>query len=111
LRRNLAGRERILSWPPLPKGVIAFGLFAERLLGHGQWREISLFWAVLLMAGYIIAGLWIGRFFIACGSVVILLSLAAYLWGGAWFNLWTAGLGGGSLVLGGLWLRQRGAPG
>lgn len=91
--------------------VLAFGLFTEWLLGNGRWREISLFWPVLAMTGYIITGLWLGRFYVLCGSVVILLSLAGYLWSGPWFSLWMAVLGGGSLILGGLWLRRVGIGG
>ncbi len=111
----LRSRARPRSWDWRIVGafivVMAFGLFAQWLLGHGQYREVCVFWAVLVMAGYIVAGLWIGRFFILCGSLVILLSLAGYVWSGPWFNLWMAGVGGGSLVLGGFWLRHRGAPG
>ncbi|HXY98347.1 MAG TPA: hypothetical protein VEI03_00010 [Stellaceae bacterium] len=91
--------------------LVAFGAFTQWLLGDAHWREISLFWATLGMGGYIVAGLWIGRFYILCGSVVIALSLAGYFWSGPWFPLWMAALGGGSLILGGLWLRRVGARG
>ncbi len=91
--------------------VLAFGLFTEWLLGNGRWREISLFWPVLAMTGYIITGLWLGRFYVLCGSVVILLSLAGYFSSGPWFSLWMAILGGGSLILGGLWQRRVGIRG
>lgn len=88
--------------------VSAFGLFTEWLLGNSQWREIGLFWPVLAMAGYMVAGLWLGRFYLLCGASVILLSLMGYFWSGQWFPLWMAVIGGGSLILGGLWLRRVG---
>lgn len=106
-------RTRRALWDPRASWtfilVVAFGAFTQWLLGAAQWREISLFWATLAMGGYIVAGLWIGRFYVLCGSVVILLSLAGYFWSGPWFCLWMAALGGGSLILGGLWLRRAGA--
>ena len=89
--------------------TVAFGLLWQWLLGNTQWREISVFWATLIMFTYILAGLWVGRFFIICGVVVTVLTLAAYFWSGAWFELWMAVVFGGSLVLGGLWLRRVGA--
>jgi len=89
--------------------MIGFGFFWQWLLGGSQWRELPVFWSTLFMFGYIVAGLWMGRFFIVCGIVVTGLVLAGYLWTGPWFLLWMAGVGGGSLILGGLWLRRLGA--
>jgi hypothetical protein len=91
--------------------MVVFGTFTQWLLGGTQWREISVFWVVLVMASWIIAGFWIGRFFIGCGAAVVLFALADYAWGGAWFNLWMGAIGGGALVAGGFWLRRVGAVG
>jgi hypothetical protein len=91
--------------------LMGFGIFWASLLGNAQWREISVFWSTLFMFGYILAGLWLGRFFIVCGVAVTLLTLAGYFWSGPWFPLWMAVVGGGSLMLGGLWLRRVGARG
>ena len=89
--------------------TVGFGLFWQWLLGNGQWREISVFWATLIMFAYILAGLWVGRFFIVCGAVVSALTMVGYFWSGRWFELWMAAVFGGSLILGGLWLRRVGA--
>jgi hypothetical protein len=89
--------------------LMAFGFFWEWLLGGRQWREITVFWSTLFMFGYILAGLWLGRFFIFCGAAVTLLVLAGYFWSGPWFELWIAASAGGGLILGGLWLRRLGA--
>ena len=91
--------------------MMVFGMFTQWLLGAAQWREISVFWAVLVMTSWIVAGMWIGRFFIWSGGLVVLVALADYAWGGAWFNLWLGAVGGGAMVLGGLWLRRVGAGG
>jgi|SRR5579872_3746084 len=89
--------------------LMGFGFLWQFLLGGQQWREISVFWPTLFMCGYILAGLWIGRFFILCGVVVTALIMAGYLWLGPLLPLWLGFVGGGSLILGGLWLRRRAA--
>ena len=109
--RRAQARRRVRDWRLGAAFIITigFGLLWQCLLGGEQWREISVFWATLFMFTYILAGLWIGRFFIVCGVAVTALTLAGYFWAGPWFELWMAVVGGGSLVLGGLWLRRVGA--
>jgi hypothetical protein len=90
--------------------MMGFGYLWEWLLVRPHWRELPVLWSTLFMMGYIIAGLWLGRFFIICGVVVTALVLAGYVWTGPWFLLWMAAVSGGSLILGGLMLRRLGAP-
>lgn len=90
--------------------MMGFGYLWEWLFVRPQWRELPVLWSTLFMMGYIIAGLWLGRFFIICGVVVTALVLAGYFCTGPWFLLWMAAVGGGSLILGGLMLRRLGAP-
>jgi hypothetical protein len=109
--RRARQRRRDWNWR-FAAGItvtVAFGLLWQWLLGDGQWREVSAFWATLIMFTYILAGLWVGRFFVVCGIVVTALTLVGYFWSGAWFELWMAAVFGGSLVAGGLWLRRVGA--
>jgi len=40
------------------------------------------------------------------GVAVFVLTLAGYLWLQPWFGVWMAAVGGGSLLLGGWWLRS-----
>jgi hypothetical protein len=74
-------------------------------------RQLEAFWPNVFMLGFVIAGLWLGRFFVLCGALVTALSLVGYVWAGDWFPLWMAATGGGGLIAGGLWLRRVGAPG
>jgi hypothetical protein len=90
--------------------LLGFGYFWQWLVMLSHLRELPVFWSTLFMTGYILAGLWMGRFFIVCGLVVIALVLVGYFWTGPWFLLWMSAVGGGSLIAGGLWLRRVGAP-
>jgi hypothetical protein len=69
-------------------------------------RQIAAFWPLLFMLGYVIGGIWLGRFFIYCGLGVSALTLAGYFWAGPWFLPWMAVVNGGGLIAGGLWLRR-----
>jgi hypothetical protein len=60
------------------------------------------------MMGFVLAGIWVGRFFMLCGLVVTALILAGYLWAGPYYNLFLACAVGGGMVLCGLWVRRIG---
>jgi hypothetical protein len=74
-------------------------------------RQLAAFWPNLFMLGFVIAGLWLGPFFILLGLSVSALTVLGYFWSGAWFQLWMAAAGGGGLIVGGLWLRRLGGSG
>jgi hypothetical protein len=85
---------------------IAFGIFASVWLGHFTPRQLGTFWPVYFMMVYTIAGLWVGRAFVAIGIGIIALTLIGYFLVGGWFDLWMAFVDGGGLILGGLWMRR-----
>ena len=85
---------------------IAFGIFTSVWLGHFTPRQMGTFWPIYFMLVYTIAGLWVGRAFVAIGLSIIALTLAGYFLIGAAFDLWMAFVSGGGLVLGGLWMRR-----
>ncbi|HET7214347.1 MAG TPA: hypothetical protein VFL79_12205 [Terriglobia bacterium] len=56
---------------------------------------------------YAIAGIWKqGLRFVLLGLAVGVLTVAGYFWLAQFFLLWMAAVGGGALILGGLWLRR-----
>jgi hypothetical protein len=79
------------------------------ILGPFKGRQLDAFWPLLFTLGYVLAGIWVGRFFIFCGLVIALLTVTGFWWAGPWFQLWMAVVNGGALILGGLWLRRQGA--
>jgi hypothetical protein len=84
---------------------VAFGLFCC-WLGHFTPRQLGTFWPIYFMLVYTIAGLWIGRAFVAIGLGIIALTLVGYFLIGDAFDLWMAVVNGGGLILGGLWMRR-----
>lgn len=91
-----------------PAALLAFGLLTTWILGPLDGRRLDAFWPLVFMLGYVLAGLWIGRFFILCGIGVGALTVAGYWLSGPWFALWMAAVNGGALILGGLWMRRAG---
>ena len=83
----------------------AFGMFVCRL-GHFGPRELGTFWPIYFMLMYTIAGLWVGKAFVAIGLSITALTLIGYFFVGPWFEPWMAVVNGGGLMLGGLWMRR-----
>lgn len=90
--------------------LLAYGGIWSMLIGAFNQRQMDAFWPTLVMCGYILAGIWLGRFFIVLGAILTALVVVGYFGLGAWFELWMMLVGGGGLVVGGLWLRRLGAP-
>lgn len=90
--------------------LILFGFLFLWLLPPSSPRQVTAFFPLLFMMGYVIAGLWLGRFFIVCGLLVSILTVTGYLYGGSWLPLWMAFANGGALIAGGLYLRKVGLP-
>jgi hypothetical protein len=85
--------------------VLAFGAIVTIELSPLTARQQQVFWPTLVMFSYVLAGFWVGRFFLYLGLVVIALVLIGYYLSGAWFTLWLAFVFGGGLIAGALWLR------
>lgn len=83
-----------------------FGAFWSATIGHFDGRQTMTFWPTLVMFGYCLAGLWLGRIFIALGLSVAILIAAGYLWIGPAYPLYLAFVDGGGLILCGLWMRR-----
>lgn len=86
--------------------LIGYGILLMLLLWPLAPRQIGAFWPMLIMLGHVLAGLWLGRFFVLLGLAITALILVGYFWSGAWFPLWMAAVVGGGLFASGWWLRR-----
>ena len=110
-RGDLTGRQMTLGWRLVLAqfALIGFGVSVVTTLGPFTGRQLDAFWPLVFMLGYVLAGIWVGRFFVLSGVVIAVLTIAGFWWSGPWFPLWMAVVNGGGLLLGGFWLRSQGA--
>jgi len=102
-----ARRDWRIVWAAV--ALIAFGSVWSYLLGPVvPPRLIYAFQPSLVMLGMVLAGLWLGRFFLVLGLVGAALIAAAELAPQPWLALWMASVQSATLVIGGLWLRRIG---
>ncbi len=85
---------------------LVFGNLWIALIGGMDHRQLEIFMPMLIMMGFIVAGYWMGRFFVYCGVLVTLAIVAGFFWAGEWLPLWMAILHGGSMITAGLYLRR-----
>lgn len=113
-RRNRPGltkTQKALGWRLVCAqfALMGYGLTVVTTLGPFTGRQLDAFWPLLFMLGYVLAGIWVGLFFVLSGISIAALTVIGYIFSGPWFPLWMAIINGGGLLFGGLWLRHRGA--
>jgi hypothetical protein len=69
-------------------------------------RQVAAFVPLVVAAAYAVLGMSLGRRFVFIGLALGLLTLIGFFALSSIFMLWMAAVGGGALVLGGLWLRR-----
>ena len=103
-QRGSSGSPFIAEWRPLATWltVIAFIVALGFVLRPWNWRQgHSVFGFIYLVTGY-----WIGRRLVILGVALVALTLVGYYAVHAWYPLFMGVVGGGALMLGGLWLRS-----
>jgi hypothetical protein len=86
----------------------AIGLFitaAYAIFGHTGVRQQAAFVPLIVALIYSVLGIWKGPRFLVMGMLIAALTLGGFFFLKEHFLLWMAMVGGGALVLGGLWLR------
>jgi hypothetical protein len=101
-----AGRAIGLRWGATFLALWAF-MVATLLVMRPANPMISGAFAPLIVATvYAIFGIWKGLRFLFAGIAVATLTLVGFFFLAHWFLLWMAVVGGGSLILVGVWLRK-----
>jgi hypothetical protein len=105
--RGCEVRDWRLIWAMLALAI--YGAAWSYLLGPVVPRPMMYaFQPSLFMLGMILAGLWLGRFFVILGVAGIALTLIGFSQAEPWLGLWMAAVQSGTLVLGGVWLYRHG---
>ena len=99
--RRRACREETRDWRLIWAIAVlaAYGAVWSYLLGPTAGR---------LLLGIILAGLWLGRFFVILGLVGIARIAVGFLQSEPWLRLWMAAVESGTLIVGGIWLGRSG---
>jgi hypothetical protein len=106
--RDTSAEGRAKGWRFAALGItticffVAMFLVLSPMTGRRVGTFISLFWTLAYMA----AGAWIGMRLFMTGLIGTVGIVLAYLYAGQYFPLAMAIVGGGTLLLGGLWLRK-----
>lgn len=107
-RRRFKAKPRSFAWQ-YPSTLLAVFLFVEGLFAimpPKSGLQVAAFFPLLIALWYLLQGIWTRAIRIcALGLALGVLAVCGYLWLEPYFLLWMAGVGGGALVLGGLWMR------
>ncbi|WP_186147357.1 hypothetical protein [Burkholderia gladioli] len=107
-QRGKTERAAATNWRWLGSilAILAFYLAVLTLFPTASPRQSAALIALIVALAYGLAGLWFGARFAVAGAVLAMLTLAGYFLLPGHFLLWMAVLGGGALMLAGVWLRR-----
>jgi hypothetical protein len=85
--------------------IFGFVAATYAVFGHVGWKQQASFVPLLCALFYVLLGLWAGTRYVVTGIAVAALTLGGFFYLPAHFLLWMAFVGGGALILAGLWMR------
>jgi len=88
----------------LSGGAFFVALFA--VLQPVSSNQIGAIVPLFVALAYVLLGLWMGTRFVVAGIVIGALTTGGFFYLPAHFALWMAVVGGGALILAGLWMRR-----
>lgn len=86
--------------------ILAFFAASAFVLAPVSGRQVAALIPLFVALMYVLRGIWAGARYIVAGIAVAVLTLAGFFLLREHFALWMAAVGGGALILGGLWLRR-----
>ncbi|BAT61582.1 hypothetical protein GJW-30_1_04141 [Variibacter gotjawalensis] len=84
----------------------AFFFAAFSVIKPHNANQVGAFICLVVGLIYVVMGLWLGTRYIVAGLLVTALTLAGFFLMQSYFSAWMAVLGGGALIVMGLWLRK-----
>jgi hypothetical protein len=105
---TMRNSKRGLGWRYGTAVVAIFTFFLATFLVMAPVsdRQVSAFIPLFVALAYALRGIWSGPRYTVAGVLVATLTLFGFFVLREHFFLWMAGVGGGSLILAGVWLRQ-----
>jgi len=106
----ISWRDRsCINWALFAGIVLTFFAFVAAtmsIMHPRDPRQVAAFVPLVVAAAYAVLGMNLGRRFVFIGVALGVLTLVGFFALSSIFMLWMAAVGGGALVLGGLWLRR-----
>jgi hypothetical protein len=86
--------------------VLAFMMATFAILPPDSGKQVSAFIPLIIATTYILLGIWHGRRLVILGVLLGALTLLGFFLLHSHFDLWMASVGGGTLILTGVWLKR-----
>ena len=104
----IVGMQARGSWQYLAAAatIVAFVAATYYVMAPHSGSQFGAFPALVMALFYVLVGIWRGPRWIVVGSAAGLLTLLGYGLLREYFMLWMAGVGGGTLLLTGIWMRR-----
>jgi hypothetical protein len=104
----MRGGRSALGWryAAVMAAILAFFAASAFILAPLSGRQVAAVIPLFIALMYVLRGIWAGPRYVVAGIVVAALTLAGFFLLRDHFSLWMAGVGGGALILAGLWLRK-----
>jgi hypothetical protein len=102
------GEDRTGGWryAATALAIVAFVFATLTVMWPVSGRQISAFIPLVVALLYVLGGIWAGLRYVVAGAAVGALTLAGFFLLREHFLLWMAFVGGGALILAGLWFRK-----
>jgi hypothetical protein len=104
--RDRSDRANRLLMPVIIVSFLAFVVATAAIMRPHDPRQMAAFVPLAVAWAYIVLGGHLGRRMVFAGIALGALTVFGYFAVHAWFMLWMAAVGGGTLLLSGYWLRR-----
>lgn len=104
LRRR--GGRFAARYAAITAALAAFVIATIMVMAPVDQRQVAAFIPLVVAISYVLAGIWAGTRYVVAGIAVAALTLAGFFLLRQYFLMWMAVVGGGALLLAGVWLRR-----
>ena len=108
-RIRVAGQAMTVQawrWWTGSAAIACFSIASYAVMRPSTSAQYQVYPALVVSLAYMLAGTWRLTRYLWIGAAVFILSLIGFFFLAPWLPYWMAAVGGGGLVLGGVWLRQ-----
>jgi hypothetical protein len=104
----MRGAKPIFAWRygAVTLAMLVFFAATFFVMAPVSGKQISAFIPLFVALLYVMCGIFRGPRYVVAGIAIAALTLIGFAWLSSHFLLWMAAVGGGALILAGLWMRR-----